>query len=275
MKNKINQTVRKYDLISEGDRVLIALSGGADSVFLAEYLLSVRDEMSLTLEAAHIEHGIRGAESLNDMEFCKQYCETNGIKLHILQIDAVSESKAEGLSVEEYSRKRRYDFFNSIPCDKIATAHNATDNAETLLFRLARGSSLKGLCAIPVKRGKIIRPLIEISGADIRGYLDENGVKYCVDSTNASSEYSRNYIRNELLPLLFNVNSNFISAASRAIELLNYDEEYLEKCAEAEFEKALTADGLSIEQLKKMPYAILGRVIAQYLGSFSQNSQYR
>ncbi len=265
MKNKISKTVDKYNLISKGDKILIALSGGADSVMLSEYLLSVKNELDLTLEAAHIEHGIRGKESVRDMNFCIDYCRKNNIPLHILRINAVDEAKAAGLSVEEYSRNRRYEYFKTLSCDKLATAHNATDNAETLLFRIARGSSLNGLCAIPPKRDNIIRPLIEVNSDEIRKYLEENGIAYCIDSTNASTDYTRNYIRSEILPRMQKLNPDFISASSRLTELVAADEEYLESIASAEYEKACSDNQLRIDRLKTLPDAILGRVLAKYL----------
>ncbi len=265
MKNRIDRTVAKYGLISPGDKVLIAFSGGADSVMLSEYLLSVKEALDLTLEAAHVEHGIRGDESIRDLEFCREYCKMHSIPLYVFRINAPDEAKAAGLSVEEYCRNRRYEFFSSIPCDKIATAHNATDNAETLIFRIARGSSLDGLCAIPPKRDKIIRPLIEISSEDIRNYLNDRAVPYCVDSTNESSAYKRNFIRNEILPKMSELNPNFISVSSRLIELLSSDADYLGRVAEQEFCNAMTGCGLDVDYLKKIPDAILGRVIALYL----------
>ena len=265
MKNRISKTVEKYGLLAKGDKVLIALSGGADSVMLAVYLLSVKDELNLSLEAAHIEHGIRGAESVADMDFCSEFCKKNDIPLHILRINAVEEAEAAGLSVEEYSRNRRYEFFATIPCDKIATAHNATDNAETLLFRLARGSSLKGLCAIPPKRDNIIRPLIEIGADEIRNYLDENGISYCVDTTNANSDYTRNFIRNEILPRMCELNPDFVSASARAVELLSSDEDYLESVTDTELQNALEYGKLSLDYLRGLPQSILGRVITEYL----------
>ena len=253
MNDKIFKTINKYNLLSKNDTVLIGLSGGADSVFLAEFLLSIRNEYNLTLKAAHIEHGIRGEESLSDCRFVERFCEENNIECFTLHIHAAEESKAVGLGVEEYSRNRRYEFFNSIECDKIATAHNLTDNIETLLFRLARGTSIKGLCGIPAVRGKIIRPLLSISGKEIRDYLNSNHIKYCVDSTNSSGDYSRNHIRNNILPLFGQLNNEYENMFLRFIESVNEDSEFIENSANQAMSSVYDGKTLDIEELKNYP----------------------
>ena len=128
MNNKAVNTVEKYNMLSKGDRVLVAVSGGADSIALLEFFLSIKDKYNLDICAAHIEHGIRGKESTDDALFVKNYCEKSGVELYIKSINAPFLAKKAGMGLEEYSRKARYDFFSTIPCDKIATAHNLTDN---------------------------------------------------------------------------------------------------------------------------------------------------
>ncbi|UKI23647.1 MAG: tRNA lysidine(34) synthetase TilS [Anaerotruncus sp.] len=141
MNDKITQTVEKNFICSlTATRFLIALSGGADSVFLAEYLLSVKKKYNLKLIAAHVEHGIRGSESLADCEFCEKYCKEKKIPIFVKHIDAPAEAKKAALGVEEFSRQARYNFFYSIECDKIATAHSLSDNAETLIFFALQGA---------------------------------------------------------------------------------------------------------------------------------------
>ncbi len=269
MNDKIFKTINKYNLLSKNDTVLIGLSGGADSVFLAEFLLSIRNEYNLTLKAAHIEHGIRGEESLSDCRFVERFCEENNIECFTLHIHAAEEAKAVGLGVEEYSRNRRYEFFNSIECDKIATAHNLTDNIETLLFRLARGTSIKGLCGIPAVRGKIIRPLLSISGKEIRDYLNSNHIKYCVDSTNSSGDYSRNHIRNNILPLFGQLNNEYENMFLRFIESVNEDSEFIENSANQAMSSVYDGKTLDIEELKKYPVAIRKRIIINYFSFYN------
>ncbi|MDE5671118.1 MAG: tRNA lysidine(34) synthetase TilS, partial [Eubacterium sp.] len=239
MKTDLFNKIKAETFVSEHDVVLIALSGGADSIFLAEYFKSIKDEYSLTLKAAHIEHGIRGQESLEDCNFVEEYCKKSGIECFTLHINAADEAKKAGLGVEEYSRNRRYEFFNSIACDKIATAHNLSDNIETLIFRLVRGTSVKGLCGIPSFREKIIRPLLNITGKEIRNYLDERNISYCVDSTNSSNEYSRNHIRNNIIPLFAKINESYEAAFERLFVSLNEDNDFIEAEADKCFDSVL------------------------------------
>lgn len=265
MKNKINETVKKFNLISENDTILIALSGGADSILLAEYLISIREEYNLTLLAAHIEHGIRGEESLADCCFVEEFCRKNNIECHVLHIDAVHEAKRAQKSVEEYSRNRRYEFFETIPCDKIATAHNLSDNVETVLFRLSRGTSLKGICGIPPVRGKIIRPLIELTSMEIRNYLDENSISYRVDSTNADNHYSRNYIRNQIIPMFKMLNSDFEASVSRLIFSASYDEAFLESHMKKQYYAVCSDNRMNIDKLNMLSVSEIKRIIARWL----------
>lgn len=269
MNSKIFKKIKIENLISENDTVLIALSGGADSVFLAEFLLSIREKYSLTLKAAHIEHGIRGAESLSDCCFVENYCKKNNIECFTLHINAVKEAKNAGQSVEEYSRSRRYAFFSSIECDKIATAHNLSDNIETLIFRLAKGTSIKGLCSIPRKRGKIIRPLLDISGKEIRSFLDENGIAYCVDATNKSNDYTRNYIRNNVLPLFSEINADYESSLNRFIESVNQDSDYIEREADKVFEAVFKDGTVDSNILKNYHISVIKRVLLRLLFQYN------
>lgn len=264
MNKKIRDTIDKHKLIAPNDTVLIALSGGADSVFLAKFLISIRDEFNLTLKAAHVEHGIRGKESLDDCKFVEDFCKENNIECHTLHINAIEEAKTAKIGVEEYSRNRRYEFFNSITCDKIATAHNLSDNVETVLFRLARGSSLKGMCGIPVKRDKIIRPIIEISSEEIRNYLNDNNISYCVDFTNNENEYSRNKIRNVIVPLFKEINEDFENTVNRFIKSANEDENFLDSAVNDVFQSVFLNNTLDLVKLRCYSVSEIKRVIIKY-----------
>ena len=249
MKTNLFDKINSENFVSENDVILIALSGGADSIFLAEYFKSIRDEYSLTLKAAHIEHGIRGQESLDDCNFVEEYCKKSNIECFTLHIKAVEEAKKAGIGVEEYSRNKRYEFFNSIPCNKIATAHNLSDNIETLIFRLIRGTSIKGLCGIPSVRGNIIRPLLDLTGKEIRNYLDQHNIDYRVDSTNSCDEYSRNHIRNNIIPLFSKLNINYNLSFERLFESLNEDNDFIEKEADKCFEKVFKDNAIDIKTI--------------------------
>lgn len=245
--------------------MLIALSGGADSVFLALFLVNIREKFDLTLKAAHVEHGIRGNESLRDFEFCKAFCKKNNIEFEAIHINAPEESKAAGMGVEEYSRQKRYEFFETFNCDKIATAHNLSDNVETMLFRIARGTSLKGLCAIPPRRGKIIRPLIEVTAAEIREYLDSNGISYCIDSTNKDDSYSRNFIRNKLIPQFRYLNPEFEMNAARLIESAALDEEFLESHINEIYVSVCEDNKINLDKFSTLSESEKRRICAKWL----------
>lgn len=268
MNSKIDKTVEKFNMLSFGDKVLVGCSGGADSMLLLNYLLSVKEKLNLTVEVAHIEHGIRGKESVEDAEFVSRFCKDHGVKFHLLTIDAIREGKALGVGVEEYSRKRRYEFFNSIECDKIATAHNLNDNIETVLFRLARGTGIKGVCGIPAVRGKIIRPLIELGSGEIRFICRENNIKYRVDSTNSDTKYSRNFIRSNIIPQMQILNSDFLQNMSLFISSVNEDNDFINSYSDSAYDLVYTDEKLCIEKLNNYPVSVKKRIIIKYFDKF-------
>lgn len=265
---KISNTVKKYNMLSKGDKVVVGVSGGADSMLLLNYLISVKAIYSLEIIVANVEHGIRGIESVNDSAFVEKFCRENDVKFEQLNIDAVTEAKEKGIGVEEYSRNVRYKFFESFCADKIATAHNLTDNVETLLFRLSRGTSLKGCCGIPPVRDNIIRPLIECNSEEIRHYCIENGIDFVIDSTNKCNDYSRNYIRNEILPKFKNLNPSFESAVDRFINNAVDDECCLDEIAMRCFEKSYINNRLTISVLNDYSIAVVKRTIVKYISLF-------
>lgn len=238
-------------------------------MLLAHYLISSAKALNIKVKVAHIEHGIRGSESVADADFVREYCEKNNIEFYFLSLNAPEEAKKAGMTVEEYSRNRRYDFFYSIDCDKIATAHNLSDNVETVIFRLARGTGLKGLCGIPPARDKIIRPLIELSSVQIRNFCDENGIFYRTDSTNLCSDYSRNKIRNDILPLFKSINSDYEDKIAALINDINEDSFFIDKYADYFYEACFDGERLLKEKLNKLDTAIVKRVIIKY---FSVNN---
>lgn len=269
MNNKITQTIKKFNMLSNGDNVLLAVSGGADSMLMLNYFVNNEKELGVSIKVAHIEHGIRGQASIDDALFVKCFCENNGIEYHQLNIDAVNEAKESRLGVEEYSRNKRYEFFDTIKCDKIATAHNLTDNIETITFRAVRGSGLKGICGIPAVRGKIIRPLIELSSSEIRSYCDNNNIEYRVDLSNLDSNYSRNKIRNKVMPKLMEINPNFENKISALINDVNEVYDFVESFADENYKLALEDDKLNKEYLSKLPSVIVKEILIKYFESHS------
>lgn len=204
------------------ESVLCAVSGGSDSMYMLSVLL---EQGGRRICAAHFNHGMRGAESDSDAQFVKNYCDGLGIECIIGRAD--SELKSE-----EDARNARYAFLErarvELNCELIATAHNADDNAETVIFNLARGTGLKGLCGIPERRGNIIRPILNVSRSEIESYLEERGIPHVEDSTNAGLDYSRNIIRHKVMPVLKEINPGFTEAVRRMTLSLRDDESFLE-----------------------------------------------
>ena len=264
MNNKVLKTVKKYNMLSKGDRVLIGVSGGADSIALLEFFVSVKEKYDLDICVAHIEHGIRGEDSVNDAEFVKNYCKKLGVKFYLKTIDAPNLAKKAKMGVEEYSRMARYDFFNTIECDKIATAHNLTDNIETLLFRLARGTGLKGACSIPAVRGKIIRPFIEVSSGEIRKWCNDNNIPYRVDCTNSDSAYSRNLIRLEILPLFEKLNANYQDNIENFISDVNEDYAFIDDYVKSIYPKIVKNNEIDLPKLNELDLSIKKRILIMF-----------
>lgn len=187
-------------------RICVAVSGGMDSVSLLHYLHSQREKYGYLLLAVHCEHGIRGEASLADMCFVQGLCKKLGVKLFVFQEDCVAKSKREKESLETAARNFRYECFESLvkggETDYIATAHHQLDEVETVLFRLARGTSLSGVKGMVREKGWLIRPFLEWSKAEIEKYAEENHLDYCIDETNADLQYTRNKLRAEVLPKL-------------------------------------------------------------------------
>lgn len=234
---KIREKIKTDGLLAPGDGVLVALSGGADSVAL---LLALNELSSFSLAAAHLNHGIRGEEADRDEAFCRELCKNLGIKFFSAHTDVPSVAKKNRISLETAARDERYGFLSEtargLGCC-IATAHNANDNLETLLFNMGRGTSIRGLCGIPVARldsagVKIIRPLLCVSRREIEEYLSEKGQSYCTDSTNLADDATRNRLRHFVVPQFLNTFPEGLTAVSRMTGLIADDEAYLSKQAE-------------------------------------------
>jgi tRNA(Ile)-lysidine synthase len=259
----------KISLPDNCGSVLCGVSGGADSVFMLHVLKKLCERRKIKICAAHFEHGIRGDESMRDAAFVAEMCENLGIECMIGHGSVPEYATQNHIGLEEAARKLRYEFLEEarekFSCDYIATAHNADDNAETMLFNLARGAGGKGLCGIPQIRGNIIRPILGITRDEIEEYLRLNNIPHVEDSTNASDDYSRNLIRHRVMPTLKEINPAFSSAVSRTAELLRRDEECLSKLAEAFIEKNYDGESVPAKDLYEFPDAIASRVIRQIL----------
>ncbi len=228
---KVKETIAKYGMLSYGDRILVALSGGSDSVALLNILLEIRDEYQLKLAAAHLNHRLRGEEAEEDARWVEKLCQGLHIPCRIGQEEVRSFCKEKGLSLEEGARVLRYRFLREVAADlgaqKIATGHTQDDQAETVLMRLLRGSGPTGLEGIRPVWGEIIRPLIEVRRGELRDWLQRRGLSFREDSSNRDLCYLRNRIRWRLLPQLSAYNPKITEALARSGMILWEQGEFL------------------------------------------------
>lgn len=264
MNNKLLAAIEKYELLKKGQNVTVALSGGADSVALLHCLLSAKDQLEITVSAAHLNHGIRGDEAERDQAFCRTLCKKWGVELFEKAVSVPEECAKTGESTETCARRLRYEFFSSLSTDAVATAHTASDNAETMLFNLARGCGIDGLTGIPCRRGSVIRPMLDITRSEVEEYCRENSLDFVTDSTNLSDDYTRNYIRHNVVPNMKKVNSAFEENARRAAKLLQEDAGFLTRMAILMYDKYLENDRLSLEAAG-LPESLLSRIASYYL----------
>ena len=254
MSNPFLKAVNTYRLIENNDSIAVALSGGADSVSLLHMLYSVKEKYNLTLYAIHINHMIRGKEAERDESFCREYCKRLGVEFFAERINVPALSAQEKISMELCGRNVRYKAFDELSkrlgC-KIATAHTLSDNAETLMINLLRGTSLHGLCAIPERRDYIIRPLILCDREYIENYCRENSLGFVTDSTNLTDDYTRNKIRHNIITELKKLNPSFEDCLKRLCDDAKLLSDYLDRQTDAAISECRLEYGYSTENLYK------------------------
>lgn len=281
MYNKVIKYIKDNNLINKDDNVLVALSGGPDSICLLDILYNLKDKLHIKLGAVHINHMLRGEEANEDEAFVKEFCKKLSIPCYTKRIDINKYAKDTKMSSEAAGREARYKFFEEIAekhsFNKIATAHNANDQAETVLFRLIRGSGLEGLCGIKNYRdSKIIRPILCLCREEVEKYVESKELKPRIDKTNFERIYNRNKIRLDILPYIKeNFNQNIIETLNRTALQLQKDNEFLEqetikiykKCCELKSEYFI---------IKKETFnnneAIVTRVIRKSLMEYSEQN---
>ena len=265
MTDKILSWMRGQCMTQPGDTVICAVSGGADSVCMLHVLLSLRNTLGITVEAAHFNHQLRGEESDRDEAFVRTRCAELGVVLHVDNGDVRARAAKTHESVEEAARALRYTFFSSLP-GLIATAHTQDDNLETVLLNLTRGTGLAGLCGIPPRRERFIRPMLAVSRAEIEAYLAQNGLSHVTDSTNFLPDARRNRLRQSVIPLLKAENPSLCETAFRMCRLLEADEAQLSAQAEAALRQARLSDGIRCSALTAYPSAVRTRAVKLLLG---------
>lgn len=278
MYEKALATINKYNMLQKGDKVVLGVSGGADSVALLRLLCQQREELYLTLFVVHIDHGIRGIEAKRDEDFVRDLCVQFEVEFTSKTFDVPKMAKEMGVTEEECGRFIRYEEFKKCleanNANKIAVAHNLNDQAETLIMRLCRGTGLTGLSGISPVRDNIIRPLIECTRSEIEDYLESLSQPYCTDSTNLKEDYARNKIRLSLLPYMQKeINGGVINNLAKTAELLSAEDKYMEEQAEIAYKNSLekiteNAVYLRVEDLEKLPEVILRRVIRKGYRAF-------
>lgn len=273
MWKKIDTYVEKYAMIWPGESVVAGLSGGADSVCLLRYLLSVRERKGINLYAVHVNHQLREGEADRDQRFTEEFCREWEIPLRIFTKDVAAESKKQRCSLEEAGRSVRYRCFAEAAaqwnCDKIAVAHHKNDLAETMLFRMARGTGLRGLTGIKPKNGKIIRPLLCLNREEILKKLERLSQDYVEDSTNEDTEYRRNYIRRHVIPEMEEVNVRAVEHMSRISEETMEMMAYLEPVFSGQYRQYVRRDAegyyLETERFLALPQLIRREIVRRML----------
>ncbi len=266
MKQKLIKALEQFYLIEKGKIVTVALSGGADSMSLLYLLNDLKDELGITLKAAHLNHLIRGDEAFRDEEFVTEQCKKLGIELFLKREDVPKIAKENKESLELAARHLRYDFLNSVCEDYIATAHTASDNLETILFNLTRGSGLEGLCGIPPRREVFIRPLILATRQDVENYCKDNNIPFVTDSTNLSDEYSRNLLRHKVIPILKELNPSVEETVLKTVSALREDNNFIKTVADRYLKENLVENSLLLKDFNSLSDAVAKRVIIGYVG---------
>ena len=226
MKKKVEE-VKKSSLIKKNEKILIAFSGGPDSVFLYNLLFYLKEYYSIEISLIYVNHNLR-EDVENDLNFVEEFSKENNVPLYIESVDVKKYAAENKKSIELAARELRYEaiekVLQNLNYDKIATGHNLDDNIETFIFRLLRGTSLKGLKGIPSERKNIIRPILQFEKKEILNYLQENKKSYIIDYTNSENDYTRNYIRNEIFPMFVNINPTFRNKVNELIQEINNKE---------------------------------------------------
>jgi len=257
LKDEVLKTIKKYNLIENGDKIVVGVSGGPDSICLLHVLYSLKGELGIEIYVAHINHMIREVAD-SETEYVKEFCKNLKIECFTKKVDIINLAKEEKKGTEETGRKVRYEFFNEVlektGSNKIATAHNSNDKIETIILNILRGSGLSGLKGIePNRDNKYIRPLIETEREKIEKYCEENNLNPKYDESNDENIYSRNKVRNEVIPYIKKeFNQNILKTINRLSEVATEEDEFLRKLTKEKYEQiSEKQENIIILNLKK------------------------
>lgn len=240
LQQKVLETIQKHNLIQKGDKIVIGVSGGPDSMCLLNCLFCLKEVLSIELVVAHVNHMLRD-EAEEETKYVQAFCEKINVPCFTKYVDVTKLSQEQKLGTEEMGRKVRYEFFEEVAqktnSNKIATAHNSNDNAETVLMNLLRGSGISGLKGIEIKVKQYIRPILECDRTEIEDYCKEKDLNPRIDKTNLENDYTRNKIRNQLIPYLQKeFNPNVMQGINRLSELAKEEEEYFKQIVNQTYE---------------------------------------
>ena len=267
MLGKIVGFADRFDMFPGDGAVLVALSGGVDSVCLLDVLLEISLLRGFSVCAAHFNHQLRGGEGDRDEAFAAGLCKERGVELLVGTKDVGAFARSAGLGIEEAARELRYGFLleaaEEFGAVRIATAHTADDLAETIIMNLTRGAGTSGFCGIPPVRGAIIRPMLHIPKNEIMNYAEEREIEFVFDSTNCVEDRTRNKIRHSVIPVLREINPRFIESTIKAADLARYDEEYLSGVAD---EISVQCTVYSAQLVSSLPFALASRVVRKLCG---------
>lgn len=246
LEEKVRKTIREFNLIEKNDSIVVGVSGGPDSMTLLSILLKLKEEFHLKIYVAHVNHMLR-ENAIKDEEYVKEFCKKNNIENFIKKANISEIAQKEKIGLEEAGRNIRYNFFEEVlkntKSNKIAIAHNLNDKAETIIMNTLRGSGVSGLKGIEAKRKKYIRPLIEIERYEIEKYCIENKINPRHDESNDDNTYTRNKIRNIVIPYIKNeFNPNIIKTLNRLSEIIKEEDEYVQSETEKIFKEILLTD---------------------------------
>lgn len=263
----MNEPALQADLsgVPKAGQVIIGLSAGADSMALTHYMLDHTDKNRI--HCVHVNHMLRGAEADRDEAAAAAFCSGRGLRFTLFREDVRTIAKEKGMGEEECGRMLRYRAFRSLVTgenDRILTAHNANDNAETLLFHLAKGAGLSGLCGIPRQRENILRPLLSATRAEIEAYCAFYGLPYVQDSSNFETDYERNRIRRQVVPVLEGINPRFVEAVTGLTQALRADRDYIAGRAQALLEQAAVPGGLAAAVLAAAHESVRTAALKQF-----------